>query len=89
MKHVKIFTKHECPKCPAAKEIGLLLQEEGVPVSYFDLETPDGLAEAAFYSVLSTPTVIVEDAEEILLGDWRGSVPPLQDIRRILTDIWN
>ena len=89
MKQVKIFTTHECPKCPAAKEMGVLLQKEGVPVSYFDLETPDGLAEAAFYSVLSTPTVIVEDAEESLLGDWRGSVPPLQEIRQVLTDVWN
>lgn len=84
MGSIKIFTKTECPKCPAAKEIGGILQQEGLQVNYYDLETPDGLAEAAFYSVLSTPTIIVEDQDERILAGWRGSIPTLQEIQGVI-----
>ena len=84
MGSIKIFTKNECPKCPAAKEIGGILQQEGLPVTYYDLETADGLAEAAFYSVLSTPTIIIEDEHEKILAGWRGSVPTLQEIQGLV-----
>jgi glutaredoxin len=84
MGSIKIFTKNECPKCPAAKEIGGILQQEGLPVFYYDLETATGLAEAAFYSVLSTPTIIIEDEHERILAGWRGSVPTLQEIQGLL-----
>ena len=84
MGSIKIFTKAECPKCPAAKEIGGILQQEGLQVNYYDLETPDGLAEAAFYSVLSTPTIIIEDQDERILAGWRGSIPTLQEIQGVI-----
>jgi glutaredoxin len=84
MGSIKIFTKRECPKCPAAKEIGHVLQQKGQQVIYYDLETPHGLAEAAFYSVLSTPTILVEDEHERILAGWRGSVPTLQEIQGML-----
>jgi glutaredoxin len=84
MGSIKIFTKAQCPKCPAAKEIGGILQQEGLQVTYYDLETPDGLAEAAFYSVLSTPTIIIEDINEKILAGWRGSVPTLQEIQGVI-----
>lgn len=84
MGSIKIFTKNECPKCPAAKEIGTILQQKGLPVTYYDLETPDGLAEGAFYSVLSTPTIIIEDEHEKILAGWRGSVPTLQEIQGLI-----
>lgn len=86
MGSIKIFTKAECPKCPAAKEIGGILQQEGLQVNYYDLETPQGLAEAAFYSVLSTPTIIIEDKDEKILAGWRGSTPTLQEIQGVIRD---
>jgi glutaredoxin len=84
MGSIKIFTTRACPKCPAAKEIGGLLQQEGLQVLYYDLETPSGLAEAAFYSVLSTPSIIVEDENEKVVAGWRGSVPTLQEIEGVV-----
>jgi glutaredoxin len=84
MGSIKIFTKRECPKCPAAKEIGGILQRKGQQVLFYDLETPHGLAEAAFYSVLSTPTILIEDEQERILAGWRGSVPTLQEIQGML-----
>jgi glutaredoxin len=81
---IKIFTKAKCPKCPAAKEMGTELKKEGVQVFSYDLDTIDGLAEASFYSVLSTPSVIIEDEEEREVMSWRGMVPTLQEVKQYL-----
>ncbi len=77
---VKIFYKDDCPKCPMAKELGSRLLEEKVNVLTYNVGTADGLAEASFYSVMSLPTVVVEDALENGLGEWRGDVPKVEDV---------
>ena len=82
MGSIKIFTRAKCPKCPAAKEIGKELKKEGVQVMSYDLDTIDGLAEASFYSILSTPSIIVEDEEEKEVASWKGMVPTLQEVKR-------
>jgi hypothetical protein len=81
---IKIFTKAKCPKCPAVKEIGKELKKEGVPVLNYDLDTIDGLAEASFYSILSTPSIVIEDEEEREVISWRGVVPTLQEVKQHL-----
>ncbi len=81
---VKIFTKRACPKCPAAKEVGNRLKREGVRVIDYDLESVEGLAEAAFYEVMATPTIIVEDEEDNEVVAWRGTVPTPQEIEGVL-----
>jgi len=81
---VKIFVKAKCPKCPAAKEIETTLIEEGVPVLHYDLDTLDGLAEASFYSILSTPSIIIENDKEEEVVSWRGVVPTLQEVKQHL-----
>ena len=84
MGSVKIFTKTQCPKCPAVKEIGKKLKREGVPVFHYDMDTPDGLAEASFYSILSTPSLVVENEEEREVISWRGRVPTLEEVKQYL-----
>ena len=84
MGRVKVFVKDGCFKCPSAKELGLVLRQEGLEVLYYDLETVDGLAEASYYGVLSTPTMIVEDTQENHLADFRGVVPTPQQIKALL-----
>jgi glutaredoxin len=81
---VKIFTKAKCPKCPAAKEIGTALKREGVPVYHYDLDTIDGLAEASFYGILSTPSILIEDGKEKEVMSWRGVTPTLQEVKQHL-----
>ncbi len=81
---IKIFTKAKCPRCPAVKEIGKELKKDGVPVLSYDLDTIDGLAEASFYSILSTPSIVIEDEEEKEVVSWRGVVPTLQEVRHHL-----
>ncbi len=84
MGSIKIFTKSKCPKCPAVKEMGTKLKKEGVSVLQYDLDTTNGLAEASFYSILSTPSLIIEDEEEREVISWRGVVPTLQEVRDYL-----
>lgn len=85
MEQIKIFTKAKCPKCPAAKEIGKELTQEGLEVFHYDLDTIDGLAEASFYSILSTPSMVIEDDQEREVVSWRGVVPTLPEIKKHLS----
>ena len=84
MGSVKIFLKARCPKCPVVKEIGTTLKGEGFPVHHYDLDTIDGLAEASFYSILSTPSIVIEDEQEREVFSWRGVVPTLQEVKQYL-----
>lgn len=84
MGHIKIFTRAECPKCPAMEEIGQELKREGIPVFKFDVDTTEGLAEASFYSILSTPSLVIEDEEEKEVAAWRGTTPSLQEVKQHL-----
>ncbi len=84
MGSIKIFTKAKCPRCPAVKEIGRELREKGISVLNYDLDTADGLAEASFCSVLSAPSLIIEDGEEREVIGWRGAVPTLEEVKRHL-----
>lgn len=77
---VKIFYKDDCPKCPMAKELRDKLKEKNIRVLDYNIGTADGLAEASFYSVLSVPTVLVEDATENSVGEWRGNVPMMEEV---------
>ena len=74
---VKLFVKDGCYKCPSAKEVGAILKKEGLNVLYYDLDTVDGLAEASYYGILSTPSLIVEDTEERTLADFVIRIFPL------------
>ncbi|RLB64250.1 MAG: hypothetical protein DRH04_11670 [Deltaproteobacteria bacterium] len=75
-----VFVKNDCPRCPAAKALGEKLRREGQMVRQFDVETADGLAEASFYGVMATPTLIVVDEDEEVVASWRGNVPPEDEL---------
>lgn len=77
---IKIFTKKDCPLCPGAKELGQKLLEKGKNVEYFDIDTASGLAEASFYTVMSTPTIVLSDQSGDEINSWRGEVPILSNI---------
>ncbi len=85
MPTVKIFTKQQCPRCPLAKQLGSELEQQGLSVLYFDVETADGLAEATFFSIQATPTIIVEDDQENVLAEFRGQVPLRDDLLQLIS----
>lgn len=76
MPHLKVFVKQDCQKCPAAKEVA----ERFEHTETYDVEQADGLAEAAFYSVLCTPSIIVVDEAGNELYAWRCTVPSPREI---------
>jgi len=84
MSTVKIFTKQDCPRCPQAKQLGAEMKQDGCSVLSYDLETVDGLAEATLFSVQATPTIIVEDADENMVADFRGQVPTREELLQII-----
>jgi hypothetical protein len=77
---VKFFWQEDCPRCGHAKEVCNKLIEKNVHVELFDIATIDGMTEAAFHEVLSTPTTIIVDDEENELRSWRGSAPSFEEI---------
>jgi glutaredoxin len=81
---LKIFTKAECPNCPAAKEIGKQLETKGAKIEWFDLDEEEGLSEAVYFDVLSTPALIITDDDESEIKAWRGEVPGINEIQKEL-----
>ncbi len=79
MKTVTIFTSDSCPRCPGAKDLGARLQRRDVPVTYYDVATAEGLAEATFLRVLATPAILIVE-EEAVVATWRGIVPNVDEV---------
>jgi glutaredoxin len=78
--YVKFFVQEDCPQCGHAKEVLDKLIKTDVMVKLFDIGTVDGMTEAAFHEVLSTPTTIIVDDEENELRSWRGVAPTYEDV---------
>ncbi|MCJ7746006.1 MAG: hypothetical protein MUP40_06955 [Actinobacteria bacterium] len=68
---LKVFVKEDCPNCQAAKEVA-----QQFPFSrFYDLDNSDGLAEAAYHSVLCTPSMVLVDENNTVIHSWRCHVP--------------
>lgn len=78
---IKLFWKNNCPKCPAAKSLVAELDN----VKYYDVDEVEGLAEAAFYGVQSTPSIVICDENGALVAAWLGEVPSKADVETCLT----
>jgi len=78
---IKIFWQKNCPHCPEAKSIGKQLEKEA-EVQYFDVDSVDGLAEASYYDIASTPSIVVFDNNDNEIQVWRGKTPRIEEIRK-------
>ncbi|GAI62736.1 unnamed protein product [marine sediment metagenome] len=76
---VKIFWQKNCPHCPEAKNLGKQLEKE-TEVQYFNVDTVDGLAEASYYDIASTPSIVFLDNNDNEIKIWRGKTPRLEEI---------
>ncbi|MFW9924463.1 MAG: thioredoxin family protein [Candidatus Thorarchaeota archaeon] len=81
---LKVFTKLDCPNCPPAKDLAKKLEQDGSKVEWFDLDQEEGLTEAVYFDVLSTPSLIVTDDDDEEIKGWRGNVPSIDDVKREL-----
>jgi len=84
MEIIKIFYKDDCPMCPNAKSLQKGLQKHNVNTLSYNVGTAEGLAEATYYRVMALPTIVIEDEEENLLKEWRGSVPKMEEVLSIV-----
>ena len=89
MEVIKLFVQQKCNKCPQAKEVGNTLKNEGFEVKEYDIKTADGMAEAAFHSIQSTPVIILENSDENVIADFRGEIPTPQQVKDILSGAQN
>ena len=81
---LKVFWKAECPNCPPAKKVAKELEQEGVMVEYCNIDEVDGLTEATFYDVLSTPSIIVVDDNNREVASFRGTTPSKEELKKHL-----
>jgi glutaredoxin len=83
---VKVFGKPGCEFCKTTvKKFETFLSRwkidpEQVQLRFFDMETVDGLAEGAFYSVTKIPSTVIEKEGEVL-ATWHGKVPLSEEFK--------
>ena len=83
---VKVFGKPSCEFCKTtmSKFETFLRRWEidplKVKLNFFDMETVNGLAEGAFYSVSKIPATVIEGAQGVL-ARWDGKVPESKDFK--------
>jgi len=78
---LKLFTKKDCPNCPAAKKVVKELEADEIFIEYFDVETIDGMTEASFYMAMATPTAVLVDDSGKEIDSWRGQPPNAEKVR--------
>ena len=89
---IKVFGKPGCEYCKTTmKKFETFLdrwniEESKVALSFFDMETVDGLAEGAFYSVTKIPATVIEKQGE-QLGFWHGQVPISKEFERFFEEL--
>ena len=80
---LKIFTQPNCPNCPLAKALGeeiKKLRNKEIRVEFFNTSTVEGMAEGAFYQIMSTPTVLLCDDNGGIIEEWRGKTPKVSEV---------
>jgi len=86
---IKVFGKPGCEYCKTTmKKFETFfdrwsIDKNQVALSFFDMETIDGLAEGAFYSVQKIPATIIEKDSNILTR-WDGQVPLSEEFKSFL-----
>jgi len=88
---VKVFGKPGCEFCKTTvKKFETFLsrweQKDAVPLNFYDMETVDGLAEGAFYSVTKIPATVIEKNGE-LVARWDGKVPLSEEFKQFFAEL--
>jgi hypothetical protein len=84
---VKVFGKPGCEYCKTTmKKFETFFSRwnidlKVIPLTFFDMEQVDGLAEGAFYSVIKIPATIIEK-EGAILARWDGAVPLSEEFKK-------
>jgi hypothetical protein len=88
---VKVFGKPGCEFCKTTmKKFETFLgrwkiDPAKVKLNFFDMETVDGMAEGAFYSVSKIPATVIERASDVL-ARWDGKVPLSEEFKDLFAE---
>jgi thiol-disulfide isomerase/thioredoxin len=88
---VKVFGKPGCEFCKTTmKKFETFINRWKIDTSkvnlqFFDMETVDGMAEGAFYSVTDIPSTVIERANELVVR-WDGKVPLSEEFKDHLAE---
>jgi thiol-disulfide isomerase/thioredoxin len=88
---IKVFGKPGCEFCKTTmKKFETFLgrwkiDAEKVKLDFFDMETVDGMAEGAFYSVTKIPSTVIEKSGD-MLARWDGKVPLSEEFKGHLSE---
>lgn len=82
---IKIFGKEDCAKCKTTKNkieffVSKWNLKEKLRIFFLDMDTVDGLSEAAYHDVLNIPTTILEKDGETL-ARWDGEIPKSDEFK--------
>ncbi len=85
---IEVFGKEGCALCQSTKRklqhfIEKWEMAGNVEMTFVNLETEDGMAEAAFRDVTEIPTTIVSDGT-VVTARWEHEIPPSDDVRKAL-----
>jgi len=92
LKTLKLFWKSKCPNCPNAKKVVEQLTKKVqdknhlLKIIEYDVESVDGLAEASFYEIVSTPSIIIVDEKDNEIASFRGKVPTIAELENVLVN---
>ena len=76
------FWGPHCPRCKEARR--LVGWHRGVTVTRHNTETAEGLSEAAFYAVLSTPSIIITEDGVVKAKFTSDTLPTRERIKELL-----
>ncbi|MFH2012583.1 MAG: thioredoxin family protein [Pseudomonadota bacterium] len=72
--NIKVFISPNCTKCVSAKKLAEDLKQQKHKVETFDITTIDGLAEASYYQIQTTPFIVVEKSNNALIPEIDGTI---------------
>jgi len=87
---VKVFGLKDCDACKAVMEKFQVFTkrwgiEEDVEITFYDMDTVDGLTEAALHDAGKVPTTVIEkNGSEV--ARWDGVVPTSKDFKQYLVE---
>ncbi len=87
---VKVFGKPGCEFCKTTmKKFETFfgrwnIDRSQIKLDFFDMETVDGLAEGAFYSVTKIPSTVIEKDGSVL-ARWDGKVPLSEEFKEFFS----
>lgn len=82
MKEILFFWGPHCPRCKDARK--LIGWHRGIKVTRYDVSTAEGLSEAAFYGMVSTPSIVIAEEGIVKAKFDADNLPTRERIKGLL-----